>query len=309
MALGKWQVETRSHPFVVRRRPGREETRSAWWLLSPTLAWMAVFVAFPVGFSVYLSFHRWDLVSVAKPYVGLENYSHLLHSTVFYQALVNTLYFTGGTVVLIVLVALGLALLVSRQIRGQVLLRAIFYSPVVVSMVAAATIWSYLYDPQFGTIDALLNHAGLVPLPWLSSPTWAMPAVILMTVWKESGFYMVIYLAALLGIPSVYYEAASVDGASAWQGFWRITWPLLRPATILVVIMTIINSFQVFGQIYVMTSGGPVNATMVLVYYLYKEAFVNFRMGYASAIGFVLFLVIFTLSIVQFRLLRGHVET
>ncbi|MGI9862859.1 sugar ABC transporter permease [Moorella naiadis] len=286
----------------------REQIRVGYTFLSPVFLWMAVFVIFPVSFAFYLSLHDWNILSAEHSYVGLGNYLELLRTPDFLVALKNTIYFTAGNVFFTMVLSLIVAVLLNRKIRGIAFLRGLYYSPVVVSVIAAATVWTYIYDPQFGTLNSLLRLIHLPALPWLADPAWAMPAVIIMSVWKNTGYYMVIYLAGLQGIPESYHEAAKVDGATPWQCFWYITWPLLMPSTMLVVIMALIHSFQVFGQIYVMTAGGPVNSTLVLVYYLYQQAFVYFRMGYASAVGFVIFIVIFIATFIQFRLMDRKIQ-
>lgn len=289
-------------------RYDREQIRVGYTFLTPVFLWMAVFVIFPVSFALYLSFHDWNILSAEHSYIGLGNYIELLRTPDFLVALKNTIYFTAGNVFFTMVLSLIVALLLNRKIRGITFLRGLYYSPVVVSMIAAATVWTYIYDPQFGALNALLRLFHLPTPPWLADPSWAMPAVIIMSVWKNTGYYMVIYLAGLQSIPESYHEAARVDGATSWQCFRHITWPLLMPSTMLVVIIALIHSFQVFGQIYVMTAGGPVNSTLVLVYYLYQQAFVYFRMGYASAVGFVIFIVIFTATLIQFRLMDRRIQ-
>ncbi|MCL4440239.1 MAG: sugar ABC transporter permease [Firmicutes bacterium] len=289
-------------------RCDREQIRVGYTFLAPVFLWMAVFVIFPVGFALYLSFHDWNILSAEHSYIGLGNYTELLRTPDFLVALKNTVYFTAGNVFFTMVLSLIVALLLNRKIRGIAVMRGLYYSPVVVSMIAAATVWTYIYDPQFGALNALLHLFHLPAPPWLADPSWAMPAVIIMSVWKNTGYYMVIYLAGLQSIPESYHEAAKVDGATSWQCFRHITWPLLMPSTMLIVIIALIHSFQVFGQIYVMTAGGPVNSTSVLVYYLYQQAFVYFRMGYASAVGFVIFIVIFIATLIQFRLMDRRIQ-
>ncbi len=291
---------------MTRRRVKEELTGLAF--VSPALLWVALFMAFPFLFSIFISVHSWSLLSSTIRYDGLANYDHLFHDPTFYLALKNTFVFAAGNVLGSAVMALVFALLVVRETRASVYFRVIYYLPVVISIIAASSLWVYLYNPSAGPIDGLLNLAGLPSVQWLSSPRLALPSIILMSVWKNAGYYMVIFLAGLKAIPRGYHEAASIDGASAAKTFWRITLPLLKPSIMLVVIMAMINAIQVFAQVYVMTAGGPVGSTMVLVYYLFQEAFVNFRMGYASAVGIVLFVILLLVSLVEFKLLSTDVD-
>ncbi|UOF88741.1 sugar ABC transporter permease [Fodinisporobacter ferrooxydans] len=277
------------------------ETLAGYLYLTPVFLWVLIFMLFPMGYVIYLSFYKWNFVSSEKHFVGLGNYVSLLHDPEFLGSLNHTFEFTVVSVLVTIVMSLIIALLLNQQIKGIGILRSIFYSPVVVSMIAAAMVWSFLYDPQYGSINNILHIMGISGPHWLDDPHWALISIVIMTVWKNMGYYAVIYLAALQGISNSYYEAAALDGANRWKVFRFITWPLLMPATLLIAVMGIINSFQVFGQIYVMTQGGPVGSTNVIVYYLYEKAFQFFEMGYASAVGFVLFIIIFVITLVQFK--------
>ena len=295
-----------SRRSVARQRWWGEQTRWGILCLLPTLLYLLTFVVFPVAFSLYLSFTSWDMVSADKPWVGLENYGSLLQDADFQRALGNTVYYSVGYVVLVVALSLALALLLDAKIKGVGFFRALYYTPSVVSVVAVSVVWVWIYEPTYGLLNAALAVVGLTPSRWLSDPSMAMPGVIIMMVWKNAGYFMVIYLAGLKGIPTSLYEAAAIDGANWWGSFRHVTLPLLMPVTFFVTVMAMINSFQVFGPIYVMTSGGPVKATLVIAYYLYQQAFQFFRMGYASAIAYVLFAVILVLTLVQTKWLgRG----
>lgn len=285
------------------KRNGYEftDTLIGYVYLSPVMIWILTFMLFPMGYVIYLSLYKWNFVSSSKKFIGLQNYITLFHDPDFIESVRHTVEFTVGSVLLTMVFAIAIALLLNHHFKGIGVLRSIFYSPVVVSMIAAAMVWSILFDPQSGSINLMLKMIGINGPGWLNDPNWAMWGIIIMTVWKNMGYYAVIYLAALQGISESYYEAANLDGAGRITVFLRITWPLLMPATLLVVIMGIINSFQVFGQVYVMTQGGPIGKTNVIVYYLYEKAFVYFEMGYASAVGFVLFLMIFVVTILQFK--------
>lgn len=299
---------TRSRRESARRWWG-EESRWGYLCLLPTLLYLVVFVIFPVAFSLYLSFTSWDMISPAKPWVGLSNYSRLFEDPTFRRSVANTAYYSAGYVSLVIVASLALALLVDAPARGVALFRAIFYTPAIVSVVAISVVWVWLYEPTYGLLNAALGALGLPPSRWLSDPTWAMPGIILMMVWKSAGYFMVIYLAGLKGIPTPLYEAAAIDGAGWWMSFRFITLPLLVPVTLFVIVIAMINSFQVFGPIYVMTSGGPVNSTLVIAYYLYQQAFQYFRMGYASAVAYVLFTIILALALIQMRWLGREVPS
>jgi len=295
-----------SRRSIARQRWWGEQTRWGILCLLPTLLYLLTFVVFPVAFSLYLSFTSWDMVSADKPWVGLENYGSLLQDADFQRALGNTVYYSVGYVVLVVALSLALALLLDAKIKGVGFFRALYYTPSVVSVVAVSVVWVWIYEPTYGLLNAALAVVGLTPSRWLSDPSMAMPGVIIMMVWKNAGYFMVIYLAGLKGIPTSLYEAAAIDGANWWSSFRHVTLPLLMPVTFFVTVMAMINSFQVFGPIYVMTAGGPVKATLVIAYYLYQQAFQFFRMGYASAIAYVLFAVILVLTLVQTKWLgRG----
>ncbi|MFQ5794999.1 MAG: carbohydrate ABC transporter permease [Candidatus Bipolaricaulia bacterium] len=278
-----------------------EESKAAYLSLVPSLIIFLVFIAFPILYSLYLSFHEWSLLSPGKSFVGLDNYREVFTSRETRLALKNTLYYSLGAVPLLAAVSLGLALLLQGRRRGVELYRTVLFTPAVLSSVVVALLWSWVFDPHFGLFNHLLSRVGVRGPGWLADPRWAMPAVILTTLWKYVGYYMVIFVAGLQGIPRAYYEAAAIDGAGPVRRLWSITLPLLRRTTAFVLVVATIQSFQVFGLIYVMTGGGPMGSTSVVVHYLYQEAFEFFRMGYASAIAWVLFLIIFVLSFIQLR--------
>jgi multiple sugar transport system permease protein len=270
------------------------------------LIWIAVFMAYPLYYIIYLSFFEWNLVDEGKTFIGFDNFVHMAKDHDFVSSVLQTLYFTAGKVILALIASLLIAILLNQKIKGIVAVRGFFYSPVVVSMIAAAMIWSYLYDSEYGPFTHLFQALGLASPKWLDDPHWAMLSIIFMSVWKNMGYYAVIYLAGLQGIGEDYYEAASIDGATGFRKFVHITWPLLMPATMLVVIMSMIHAFQVFAQVYVMTAGGPVGSTSVIVYYLYKVAFEDFDIGYASAVGLFLFLFMMAFTLIQFKMMdRG----
>jgi multiple sugar transport system permease protein len=293
------------------RRLGREMRRewTAYLFLSPGLVIFFVFVLFSIIFSLYLSFHEWNILDVRKPYVGFDNYRRLIHDDRFGRAVINTAYFTFASIPLTMALGLGVAILLNQQIRARGLFRTMYYLPVITPFVVASIIWKWIYNADYGFLNYYLQQTGIVdhPILWLSDKDLAMPAVIAMNVWKGIGFDMVVYLAGLQAIPEELYEAAKVDGASAWQRFWRVTLPLLSPTTIFLIVIGVINSFQVFTQIFVMTNGGPVDRTTTVVYYMYLTAFKFFEMGYATAIAYALFAMIFVFTLLQLRFYRRDV--
>lgn len=267
-------------------------------LLLPSLAGMVAFLMAPVLSSLVLSFSQWDLIGDIG-WVGFDNYVTALSDPAVLGALRNTLTFILGYLPSVVLTALGLALLLNRRIRGRVVFRAIYFVPVVTSWVAVSLIWKWLLNPQYGLVNFALGALGIKGPGWLFDPAWAMTGVILTSVWKDIGFVTVIYLAGLQDIPEPLYEAAALDGATPWQRFWSITFPMLAPTTFFVTTISLISSFQVFDQVWIMTQGGPAGATSVMVELIYKNAFSYYKMGYASAISWVLFALIFAVTIAQ----------
>jgi len=294
--------------MVMNVRARRSDLASAFFFLSPTLIVFSVFVLFPIVFSFILSFQKWNMFSQTMHYIGFENYLRAFNSADFWLVLKNTFVYTLGTVPLNMLVSLGAALLISKKVAGKKFLRTAFFAPVVVSPVAAAVIWRWIYEPNFGILNYILHFFGVPAVNWLNDPTAAMFALIVMGVWKTMGVNMVLFSAGLDGIPQQYYEAAEIDGAGQWRKFWRITIPLLAPTTFFILIMSMIGSFQVFDLVYVLTSGGPFGSTKVLVFYIYEEAFKYFDMGYASAIAYVMFAIIFVLALIQIRFMKKRVD-
>ncbi len=267
-------------------------------LLGPSLIGMLVFYILPVLSSLVLSFADWDLLTPIK-WVGLSNYLTIFGDGVVLQALRNTLVFILGYLPSVVVLGLGLALLLNRKLKGRTVFRAIYFVPVVTSWVAVSLIWKWLLNPQYGLINYGLSLLGIKGPGWLFDPHWAMTGVILTTVWKDLGFVTVIYLAGLQEIPEQLYEAANMDGATAWQRFRTVTWPMLAPTTFFVTTISLISSFQVFDQVWIMTQGGPVGATSTMVELIYKNAFAYSKMGYASAISWLLFALIFVITLAQ----------
>lgn len=289
------------------KRPlGRlRELPTALLFLLPAIVILGVFNFYPALYSLYLSFFEWNGTAPSKTAVGLDNYARLLGSTEFWNALKVTLIYAGGTTLAALALGVLVALLLNQPLRGQAFYRALYFLPVVTPTVAAGVVWKYLFDPSQGVVNRALGGVGIAGPSWLSSPTWALVAIIIVGVWKRVGFNMVVYLAGLQGIDRSYYEAARLDGASAWQTFRFITLPLLAPSTFFLTVTALIDAFQVFDLVYVMTSGGPLNSTDVLGYYLYRYGFRYYELGFASAVAYAMFIIIFVVTLIQFRLSRG----
>lgn len=292
--------------FVV-SRPERAAVLTGYKFLAPSFVVLLVFILTPVLFSLYLSFHSWNIVSSAKPFVGLTNFEALLSDRYFWSAFLNTAIYSLHVPIGMAL-ALLLAVLMSQNIRGGRILRSLYFLPSVSSFVAVALVWKWLYHPQFGLFNYALGLFGIPPLDWLAHPSTALLSVMVLSIWMTVGYQMIIFLAGLQGIPGELYEAATVDGAGVIRRFWHITIPLLRPTTFFVLVTSIIASFQVFTLIYVMTQGGPVRSTDVVVFHIYQNAWEYLRMGYASAMSWVLFLVILAATWLQFRFAGRNVS-
>jgi multiple sugar transport system permease protein len=292
-------------------RPSRREARAGLAFIAPALGLILLFFVVPVVAGFLLAGTDFDIYAIGDfstaRFVGFANFAALLRDPVFWKALGNTFYFVlvGGP--LSVAVSLGAAMLVNaRLVRLKGLFRTVYFAPVVTTMVAVAVVWRYLYHPRFGLLNQILALLGLPDVNWLGDPRWAMPAIILMAVWKNFGYNMIIFVAGLQSIPTTLYEAARVDGAGPWQQFRRITLPALRPMLVFVAIITMIGYFQLFTEPYVLTggTGGPLNSTLSLVMYMYKQGFRWWNIGFAAAVALVLFLIILAGTLVQMRLQR-----
>jgi multiple sugar transport system permease protein len=290
------------------RRP-RSQSRTAWVFLTPALGLIALFFFLPVIAGLVLSLTDFDVYAIGAPdtarFIGLRNYHELFANPLFWKALGNTFVFVivGGP--LSVLTSLVAALLVNAKLtRFQALFRSIYFVPVVTTLVAVAIVWRYLYHPQYGILNWLLSGVGLPAVDWLGDPHWAMPAIILLAVWKNFGYNMLIFVAGLQGIPEELYEAAHLDGAGNWQRFRHVTLPGLAPTFLFVGVMTMLGQFQLFSEPYVMTQGGPLKATTSVVLLMYEEGFRWWRLGMAAAIAFVLFVLMLLGTALQLRLQR-----
>lgn len=278
---------------------------SGYLFLVPYLILFGIFLILPLLYGFGLSFYRWEMLSTAPAkFIGIDNYQEAITSSYFQQALYATIKF----VVLSVPIIVGIGLLFAVGIdvvarKRQSWYRAAYFFPTLISISVVGILWRWFYNPEFGILNAYLSYLGL-KIPWITDKVWAMQSIVLMTLWWTVGGPMVILLAGLQHIPERYYEAAAIDGATAFRRFWYITLPLLKPVLLLVIVLNIIGSFQVFGQAFMVTRGGPEFATRVLVQYIYETAFTNYRMGYGAAMSWLLFLVIAVFSFLQFRLLR-----
>lgn len=271
----------------------------------PYLLLFGGFVALPLLYGLTLSFFRWEMLSVRPPqFVGFANFQEALHDPYFWQSLGATLKFVAMAVLPTVCVALLVAVgIESVPGKRQGFYRAAFYVPTVVTISVAGLLWRWFYNSEFGLFNVYLGGVG-IKVPWITDARWAMPSLVIMTLWWTMGGPMVVLLAGLKSISPVYYEASALDGATPRQQFWYVTLPLLRPILLFVIVLNVIGAFQVFGQVYMITRGGPELSTRTLVQYIYETAFNNYRMGYAAALSWLLFLVIALFSVLQFRLLR-----
>ncbi len=282
------------------------EEVAAWIFLTPALLFLGVFLLYPIAYLFYLSFTAGSFTSSGVQWIGLRNYWRLLVTPDFWQVLVNTTYFTFATVIPSLVIPLGLAVLLNRSISLRGILRSAYFLPSITSLVAAGLGFRWLFQTE-GAVNGLLNIFGFTPIPWLSSTIWAMPVLILLSVWKQIGFNMVVFLAGLQAIPISRYEAAELDGANSWQQFRYITLPGLRPTIVFAAITTAIFTLRSFEQVYVITGGGPLNSTNLLVYYIYQEAFGQFDFGYAAAAATIL--LAFALLLVYLQLQTWEEDT
>lgn len=296
-------------PYSLSQQEYAAQRRAALCFVAPALALIALFFFLPVLAGLLLSFTDFDIYALGDygrmRFVGLDNYRQLLQAPLFWLALKNTLYFVvvGGP--LSVCVSLGAALLVNHPLACcKPVFRSALFLPVVTTLVAVAVVWRYLLHPRYGFLNYALSRFDIPPIDWLGDPDWAMPAIMLLAVWKNFGFNMIIFVAGLQNVPGRLYEAAALDGASGWQQFRYVTLPLLAPTFLFVTVVTLIGYFQLFGEPYVMTQGGPNNATLSMVLLMYQEGFKWWNMGFAAALALVLFAIILAGTWLQLRLKR-----
>jgi multiple sugar transport system permease protein len=301
------QVRSAAPPVSHRAASARarREALDAYLMLLPTFLGVGIFFAVPLGISLYLSFTNSRLIG-AQDFIGFNNYVQALSDPKLRLALVNTFWFSIGTMLLSIPPALALALLLNQQIHGRAFFRALFFLPVVASVVGITLVWRYLLNFDFGYVNYAMSLLGLPRVAWLNNPNTALWGVIFVVTWRSIGYNLVIFLAGLQGIPRQLYEASSIDGANRWQQFWRITVPMLSPTTFFIVVTTLINVLQEFPVPYALGAtrsgaAGPADSMLTIVYYLYQQGFDRFRMGYASAIAWLLFAMIMVFTLIQFR--------
>lgn len=267
------------------RRSGLWKALGAYGFLLPGLVFLVFFTYFPLALSAAFSFFRWNVLNPEPVFVGLANYLTLFRDPLFWLVVRNNLFYALGTIPTSMAVALALAILVNQRLGwGRGFYRAALFYPTMIPMVAAAMLWVWIFNPGIGLLNYYLGFLGIPKIEWLYSRYWALPAIILMSIWKNFGYFMLIFLAGLQGIPAELHEAASIEGAGAWRRFWHITFPLLAPVTLFVFVVAVIASFQVFDQVYVMTQGGPANQTNVLTFYVYQQAFRFWDLGMGATL-------------------------
>ncbi|MGN7862717.1 carbohydrate ABC transporter permease [Microbacterium sp. 22303] len=287
---------------VASRRMRRRSILIGWSFILPNFLGFALFTLVPVLAAFVLAFMNWDAYN-PPTFAGIKNFTRLFGDQNFHVALGNTLIYAIGHVPLTLVCSLALAILLNQKLRGIAFFRVAIFFPYITSLVAIAIVWNMLFDPVNGPINQFLHLLGIANPPgWTSSTGWALPAVIITSVWRDMGYYMVLFLAGLQAIPQEYYEAAAMDGAGRWRTFWNITLPSLRPTTFLVLVLLSVSSFKVFDLIFVMTGGGPGRATLVLSQLIYQDGILNGQFGYSSAISLVLFLIVLVVTVFQFRI-------
>jgi multiple sugar transport system permease protein len=300
LTVDKGAARVKRAPWLTLKR---REALTAWLFMSPIVSGFTIFFLGPLIALVIYSMSEWNLLSGEQIFVGLANYHDaLLVNPDFWHVIRNSLIFALGLVPLNMALALALALALCRPRRGVVFFRTIFFAPVITSAVAWAIVWKFLLQGEGGTVNQMLAVVGVDGPNWLREPGWAMAAVIVTRVLKMVGLNMILYIAALQAVPRDYEEAARLEGASGWQIFRMVIWPLLAPTTLIIMVITTIGSFKVFDHIYLMTGGGPENGTLVLAFYIYEQAFEFFNVGYASALAMIMFVIVMTLTIVQVML-------
>lgn len=301
------QLKKKKALQVIRKRTNNE-LLTVFLFLLPALVPLTVFWFWPMIYSFYISFTDWDFMTPTYHLVGLQNYENLFNDPGFYDVLWNTLYFCIGTVIPTIIGGLGLALLMNKKLKGSSIYRLILFSPWVTPTVAVSIVWSWIFEPRVGVANWILTLFNLPALEWTGSTTWAMPAIMIVTVWKGIGWAMIFYLGALQKLPKELYESAALDGAQGWKRFLNVTLPLISPTTFFLIIITSIEALQAYDQIQVMTQGGPSGSTRTILYMYYQAAFEQFNMGQATAVATVLIVITAILSMLQFKLSKKWVH-
>ncbi len=293
-------LTTQSQSFWQGIWANQQDTIQGYLFLLPYLLVYSVFLVYPVFRGIYISLHRWDLLSGPRGFVGFSNYTRMFtRDDLFWTSTVHTIQFVVISTPILLLLGLVLAVALNRRLPGMGAFRTMFFAPYVLSISVVTLVWFMLLNPNRGILASFLSYFGIEPIAWLTTPNLAMIGIIATTVWWTLGFNIVMILAGLQDIPSEVYEAAKIDGANGWMLFWRFTVPLLQRTLVLVTILQIIASFQIFGQVFLMTRGGPANSTRVLVQHIYEQGFRSFRLGYASAMSMFLFAIMLAISLVQ----------
>jgi multiple sugar transport system permease protein len=283
---------------------------AAYFFIAPALAAIFIFFFIPVISAFIISFTDFDIYALGNfntlRFIGMKNYIRLVEDPLFWLSLKNTSYYVILATPLSIVVSLGAALLLnSRLVKYKAVFRLSYFIPYITTLVAVAIVWRFIYHPKFGIANYILGLLGINPIDWLGDPNWAMPAIVLMAVWKSFGYNMIIFIAGLQNIPEDLYEAAFIEGANWWQRFKSITLPMLAPTTLFISIITIVGYFQLFAEPYIMTQGGPLNSTLSIVQYMYQEGFKWWNMGYSASIAFVLFFIILIVTVIQFKLQKN----
>lgn len=297
-----------------KKKSGENKILQALPFMLPSFIGMLVFSFFPVVISILLSLTDWNglerltVNTIFKQFVGLDNYARILSGSEFWQVLGHTLYYIVLYIPLVFVASMGIALLLNKKKRGTMVFRVMYYIPVLTSWVAASLIWKWVLSPKYGIFNQILAVFGISGPGWLTSEVWAMPGIVLASVWKDMGFFGLFLLSGLQAIDPTYYEAAKVDGANKLVTFFKVTLPLVTPSIFFCLIMSLINAFQLFPQVQIMTEGGPNGATQVMVERIYTYGFSYFKMGYASAYSWLLFIIIFVLTMIQMKLQNGWVH-
>ena len=281
-----------------------KEDISGLLFILPSFSGFLLFILIPVVFSLYLSFCSWNFIEgfSAIKFVNIENYKNLLTDVWFKDSLRNTLIYTFVSVPACTIIGMLIAVIINNYIYFKRIIRTMIFIPYISSVVAICVVWMVLLHPSFGPINEFLRSIGIQnPPKWLTDMKWALPAILIIAIWQQIGYYVIVFLAGIQNIPTDLYEAANIDGANGWEQFWNITVPMLSPTTFFLVIMGLIGSFKVFDQISVLTKGGPGTSTTVIAYYIYKTAFQYFKMGYASAMSWILFIFMFAITVIQWK--------
>lgn len=284
---------------IGKKRGKLEQQNAAYLLIAPSYLIYTFFILIPVIWTIAMSFTDYDLSKAH--FVGISNYIQLTKDPIFVKSVGNTLFYCVLAIVPAMVLGLALAMFLNQKLKGKGFLRTLFYLPNIFSMVAVSMAWLYLYDTTSGILNKVLKDIGMQAVPWISSASMAMISIAIMSIWSTTGYNMILFLSGLQGIPNYLYEAASIDGATSWKKFIHVTIPMLKPTTFFVFVMACINSFQVFGQVLIVTNGGPMNSTTTIAHQIYRNGFEYYKMGYASAQAVVLMVIIFAITLINMR--------